>query len=259
MGPFQTSTPGWQGPYGEVFNALGFKTPDGQPYTGTSSVKGDPDLPNPVTINSGGMFAVAVDQVNTNPQIQIQSSPIPQNPTPDYLRNPIILSGGTLAATGHEVFFSSTGGVTTNNPVTAKLGGDFIVSPGTSTIDTFDPIGGSGARTVQLLAGTRVISNSTYSFTAGQVLTYGTTWSGTLNVDGGGYGGEFDLMRDSGGSAAVSVASGEINIQHGATVKLLNLTTDDEYWETSTGTAEEPSVRSPIRTVCFTTLRRTTA
>ncbi len=78
--------------------------------------------------------------------------------------------------------------------MTAKLGGDFIVSPGTSTIDTFDPIGGSGARTVQLLAGTRAISNSTYSFTAGQVLTYGTTWSGTLNVDGGGYGGEFDLI-----------------------------------------------------------------
>ncbi len=39
----------------------------------------------------------------------------------------------------------------------------------------------------------------------------------------------------------MSVASGaDINIQHGATVKLLNLTTDDEYWETSTGTAEEP-------------------
>ena len=144
-----------------MLNALGFKTPDGQPYTGSGSVKGDPDLPNAVTVKSGGMFAVAADQFDRNTEIVTQGSPVPRNSTPSYLRNPIILSGGTLAATNFEVSFPAAGGcVTTNTPVTAKLGGNFTVL-GTSTIDTYDPIGGSGARKVQLLAGTRVLSNST--------------------------------------------------------------------------------------------------
>ena len=36
----------------------------------------DPDLPNAVTVNAGGILAVAVDQVNTNPNITSQ----PVNP-----------------------------------------------------------------------------------------------------------------------------------------------------------------------------------
>ena len=181
---------------------------------------GDPDIPNGVTVNAGGMFAVAVDQVNQNPSIAADNIATPQNATPGYLRNPITLNGGTLAATGYEVSFgsavSATGVALTNTPVTAKLGGDFIVSPGTSTVDTYDPIGGSGARTVQLLGGSRILSNSTAAFAAGTLLTYNTVWDGTLNVDGGGFGGQLQLLRDSGGS--VSVAAG-------ATISLLNKAT----------------------------------
>ncbi len=179
VGPFPTTTPNWTtGPQGQLLNALGFKTAEGQTYTGAGSVTGDPDIPNGITVNSGGMFAVAVDQVNQNPSIAADSSPTPQNDTPGYLRNPITLNGGTLAATGFEVSFGSavseTGVVATNTPVTAKLGGDFVVSAGTSTVDTYDPIGGSGARTVQLLGGSRIISNSTAAFAAGTLLTYNT-------------------------------------------------------------------------------------
>lgn len=221
VGPIPTTNANWTtGPQGQILNALGFKTVEGQTYAGAGSVQGDPDIPNGVTVNAGGMFAVAVDQVNLNPSI---SSGTPQNTTPDYLRNPITLNGGTLAATGYEVAFasavSSTGVVTTNTPVTAKLGGDFIVSPGTSTVDTYDPIGGSGARMVQLLGGSRVLSNSTYAFAAGTVLTYNTIWSGTLNVDGGGYGGQFQILRDSGGSVSVT-AGAMINLVNKATLLL---------------------------------------
>ncbi len=222
VGPFPTTTTSWTtGPEGQLLNALGFKTVEGQTYAGSGSVKGDPDVPNGVTVNSGGMFAVAVDQVNQNPSIAANNIATPQNDTPDYLRNPTTLSGGTLSATGYEVSFgsavSATGVAFTNTPVTAKLGGDFIVSPGTSTVDTFDPIGGSGARTVQLLGGSRIISNSTAAFAPGTLLTYNTVWSGMLNVDGGGFGGQFQILRDSGGS--VSVAPGAaINLLHSATL-----------------------------------------
>ncbi len=45
---------------------LGFKTLDGQTTgsQGTQAVNGDPDMPNGVTVNHGGMFVVAADQVN---------------------------------------------------------------------------------------------------------------------------------------------------------------------------------------------------
>jgi autotransporter-associated beta strand protein len=216
--PTTTNTPGWSGPTGQILNALGFKTLDGQTYAGAGSIKGDPDMPNGVTVNSGGMFAVAVDQVNQNTAIVNQGIATPQNDTPNYLRNPITLSGGTLAATAFEVSFPDSGGVAaTTNPVTARLGGDFTVSPGTSTVDTYDPVGGTGARTVQLLGGTRVLSNSTAAFAAGTVLTYGTTWAGALNVDGGGYGGQFQLLRDSGETVTV-LPGANINILNGASV-----------------------------------------
>ncbi len=98
--PSSTST-GWGGPYGEPLNALGFHTPNGQSYPGTQA---DPDLPNAVTVNAGGILAVAVDQVNANPNIT--SGPV--NPTPNYLRNPVTLNGGAIAATGYEVSFGTS-------------------------------------------------------------------------------------------------------------------------------------------------------
>ena len=65
VGPYQVSTGVWNGPYGQLFNALGFKTLDGQTSgSGTQAVNGDPDMPNGVTVHSGGMFVVAADQVN---------------------------------------------------------------------------------------------------------------------------------------------------------------------------------------------------
>ncbi|MGO9115295.1 MAG: beta strand repeat-containing protein [Thermoguttaceae bacterium] len=233
VGPYQpsfynSSADYWSGPAGQLLNALGFKTVDGQTYNGSGSVQGDPDIPNGVTVHSGGMFAVAVDQVNTNASLQYSESTA--NPTPDYLRNPITLSGGTLAATGYEMVFNTTsfpndpfglaGGSMSTTPVTAKLGGDFTVSPGTSTIATYDPLGNTGARTVQLLGGSRTLSNSTAAFAAGTVLTYNTIWNGTLNVDGGtAQGGQFDLWRDAGGTVSVGTGA-SINILNGATVNV---------------------------------------
>jgi len=232
IGPYQQTATGWNGPYGQLLNALGFKTLNGQTYNGSGSVQGDPDMPNGVTVHSGGMFAVAVDQVNTNPNIILYNQATPVNNTPDYLRNPITLSGGTLAATGYEMdFFALT---LTNSLVTAKLGGDFTVGTGTSTIATYDPIGSSGTRTVQLLGGSRTLSNSTAAFAAGTTLTYNTTWDGTLNVDGGtANGGEFDLFRDSGGT--VTVASGaKINIRNGATVNVGGTEPNAALYDTTT-------------------------
>ena len=73
--PTPTST-GWGGPYGQPLNALGFHTPNGQSYPGTQA---DPDLPNAVTVNAGGILAVAVDQVNANPNIT--GGPVNATPT----------------------------------------------------------------------------------------------------------------------------------------------------------------------------------
>ena len=170
IGPYQTPFNGWS-PTGQLLNALGFKTLDGQTDNG-SGIQGDPDMPNGVTVHSGGMFAVAVDQVNTNSAITTQHAAQPVNSTPDYLRNPITLSGGTLSATGYEVadfnadyadyFTQST------TPVTAKLGGNFTVTPGTSTIATYNVIGGTGAAHGPASSGgSRTLVNATAAFAAG--------------------------------------------------------------------------------------------
>jgi autotransporter-associated beta strand protein len=252
VGPFQqpngNGVGGWS-QSGQVLNALGFKTLNGQTYNGSGSVQGDPDMPNGVTVHSGGMFVVAVDQVNTN-QVQgrygngtytetpvsggfnVTGGSYGVNGTPDYLRNPITLAGGTLAASGSEIAdfgipnYNSLNQpadwfTTDSTPVTARLGGNFTVSGSiASTIDTFDPLGGNGPRTVQLVGGSRLISNATAAYAAGITLDYNTTWAGTLNVDGGtSGGGQFDLFRDNGGT--VSVSSGAlINIMNGATVNV---------------------------------------
>ena len=266
VGPYQppndNGVGGWS-QTGQPLNALGFKTLNGQTYNGSGSVQGDPDMPNGVTVHSGGTFVVAVDQVNWN-QVQGQFGDGPYteipvsggfnvvggtygvtggsygvtggsygvNGTPDYLRNPITLVGGTLAASGSEIAdfgfpdYNSANQpldwfATDSTPVTARLGGNFTVSGSiASTIDTFDPFGGSGGRTVQLVGGNRLLFNATAAYAAGTTLYYNTTWAGTLNVNGGtAGGGEFDLFRDNGGT--VSVSSGAlINIMNGATVNV---------------------------------------
>ncbi len=192
-------TPGaYAGPYGEPLNALGF-------------VNGDPDSPNTVTVNSGGILAVAVDAPNTNPNITSS----PTDPTPDYLRTSVVLSGGALAATGSEVSYdpSPTGpqGVSTGVKVTARFGGDLTVNAGTSKILTYNPAIPSETRTVQLVGGSRTITSGT--------ITYNTNWNGNLEVDPGtSGGGEFDIIRDAGN---VSVTPGAtLTVDAGATVVL---------------------------------------
>jgi fibronectin-binding autotransporter adhesin len=234
VGPFaeQQSSPSWFGPYGQPLNALGYKTVFTQ--AGSSTYTPEPDLPNKVTLNAGGMLAVAVDQVNTS-----QYADTPANPTPNYLRNPIFLNGGTIAATGFEADLtgaSGTIGSPTSTEVVARLGGDFSLVGGTSTIATYDPVGNTGARTVQLVGGSRTLANATAYYAMNTTLTYSTAWSGTLNVDGGtAGGGEFDLFRDASGTAStVSVASGaRINILNGATV---NVGGTEQYGTLSDGT-----------------------
>ena len=143
-------------------------------------------MPNAVTVNAGGMLAVAVNQANTNPNIT--SGPV--NPTPDYLRNPVTLNGGSISATGYEVTFSTstTGpqGVPDGTPVTARFGGDFTVATGTSTVLTYDAVSGTGGgRTVELVGGSRMLGSASIGWAAGSTITYNTNWIGTLQVDGG--------------------------------------------------------------------------
>ena len=182
VGPFvgtalavTTSNAGdWSGASGEVFNALGFKTAFTSTAAGVTQAAGNPDLPNPVTVNKGGMLAIANDQLNGNPN---NTEATLANPTPPYYRNAVTLSGGSLAATGAEVTWNSTGtseGLITqsNSAVVARLGGSFSTS-GTSTILTYDPNGQAvdsngvpidsdlnQGRTVELVGGSRVLSNS---------------------------------------------------------------------------------------------------
>jgi fibronectin-binding autotransporter adhesin len=238
VGPYQVSTyQVWDGPYGQLFNALGFKTLDGQTTgsAGTLAVNGDPDMPNGVTVNHGGMFVVAADQVNYTWDSTYAintlagSSEYGVNGTPNYFRNPITLTGGTLAVSGNEVIMSlnpsNYGGlpiVAGTTAVTGLFGGNFIVSAGTSTIATYDVLGSTGTRTVQLLGGSRVLSNSTAAYAAGTTISYSTNWSANsvLNVDGGtAGGGEFDLLRDAGGLVTVG-SNAKINIINGATVRV---------------------------------------
>ena len=211
-----------------MLNGLGF---------GGTGSQSDPDIPNSVTV-AGGKFVVAVDQVNTlydqanpftgNSILTVASSAQAYgvNGTPNYLRNPITLSGGTLAVSGYEVSFGvadlgndnySPEVTPTNTLVKARLGGNFAVTgTGASAIQTFDSDGNS--RTVQLLGGTRELSNSTAAYGAGTTLNYTTSWGGPLTVDGGGVGGQFQLLRDSGGSATYVAPGAAINIINRATV-----------------------------------------
>ena len=208
-------SPGYNGPHGEPLNALGFKVPATQLHGGNDA---DPDLPNAITVN-GGILAIAVDAHNTNPT----NTAFPVNSTPDYIRNPVILAGGKIAATGYEVTYNEDPGlgegIPNSNPVVARFGGDFTVAAGISQVLTYDPVGGTGARTVELVGGTRTITADSPGFNANDVITYSTNWVGTLQVNAGGtVGGSFNIKRDGG---TVSVAPGaELDILAGATVNV---------------------------------------
>ncbi len=232
--PASTST-GWGGPYGEPINALGFHTPNGQVYPG---VAGDPDLPNAVTVNSGGILAVAVDQVNGNPNNMVKVNGVftdgAVNSTPTYLRNPITLNGGAIASTGYEVTFGasngtdSSGNPTSTNPqgmpdstlVVAQFGGSLTVNSGTSQVLTYDPVGSTGARQVDLVGGTRTLSNSSVGWAAGSTIVYSTSWVGTLQVNPGTTtGGVFAISR-TGGNTSIG-PNAALQILSGAGVDLL--------------------------------------
>ncbi len=237
VGPYQVSTSIWNGPYGQLFNALGFKTLD--PTSGTST-QGDPDMPNGVTVNHGGMFVVAADQVNYTADSTYAlntlsgSSEYGVNGTPNYFRNPITLNGGTLAVSGNEVVMSQTFGPEPisagTTPVTGLFGGNFIVNAGTSTVATYDTLGSTGTRAIELLGGSRVLANSTAAYAAGTTISYSTNWSANsvLNVDGGtAGGGEFDLLRDASGLVTVG-SNAKINIINGATVRVGDVSANGE-------------------------------
>jgi len=224
----------WSGPNGQPLNALGFKTPSGQ---GNSSY-GDPDLPNGVTVHAGGTLAIAVDQVNTNPN----GAGVGYNGTPDYLRNPITLAGGSVAATGSEVDFGTNTtdpqGVPNGTSVVARLGGNFTVNPGVSKVLVYNPVitgdtgFTAGPRTVSLVEGARTLTNldSWWSSIAGGQSTftiqYTTTWNGTLEVaaqdqNGTYQPGVFMIARNAGAgpvTVGTGASAGKIQIDQGATV-----------------------------------------
>ena len=203
--------PGYAGPYGEPLNALGFKVPATPKNTFTGGPRADADLPNAIKV-TGGIFAIGVDAPNTNPNIITN----PENPTPNYLRNPVTLAGGSIAATGFEVDYSVNNGdpqgVPNSIPVKARLGGDFSVASGTSKVLTYDPLNSLEARTVELVGGSRSITNASAAFNTGDVITYSTNWVGTLQVDAGG---------TSGGSFNINRSGGNVSVTPGAVLEIL--------------------------------------
>jgi len=197
VGPviFNPAGSGYGGPFGEPLNALGF--------AGTSA-NGDPDAPNPVSL-TGGILALAIDQPNVvagqNPNV----TNFPVNPTPNYLRNPITLNGGALAATGKEVDYTTGDpngdqGKPNATNVIARFGGDLTVAGTGSRILTATPSLLTEGRKVQLVGGSRTLANASPNFAANSTITYVTTWNGVLTVDPGSAGaaGSFDIIRDAG-------------------------------------------------------------
>ncbi len=194
------------GPYGQALNALGFKT--------TSSGTADPDLPDTITV-SGGVLAIAVDQVNTNPN----NTGTAANVTPEYIRNGIVLNGGAIAATGSEVLYDSNPDNAQSTPsgtnVTAKFGGDFTIGAGSSKVLLYNPVVQDGvagfeasSRNVALVAGSRTLANASPGFAAGSVISNKVTWIGNLTVDPGQYtGGVFEINRTGGTTSVAKGAS----------------------------------------------------
>ena len=221
----------WTGCTGEVLNALGFALPIGQNFRTSAGATPNPDLPNPVTVNNGGILALAVDQLDANPY----NTQVPVNPTPSYLRSAVALNGGAIASTGYDVMFYKSGGTAqavtisgSNKPVVARFGGDFTVGNGVSSASgsgsvlTYDPngpvttdsfgnaiVGDSGARVVELVGGSRFLANASPGLSASTTLTYATNWDGTLVVaSSGNVGGTFNIKR----------SGGTVNVLPGASI-----------------------------------------
>jgi len=215
-------TASYRGPYGEPLNGLGYQALDGT--TLASAQTGDPEKPSPVFVNAGGTLALAVDAANANPNKLNGNEP--PNSTPNYLRAPVTLNGGALAATGNEVTYDANSGndnpegVANANLVVAHFGGDFTVSSAAgSQILTFNPANPTEGRTVQLVAGTRLLANATPFYAANTTVVFGTNWNGNLEINPGtSTGGSFDIIRDGG---TVSVTAGAtITVDQNATLNL---------------------------------------
>ena len=105
--------------------------------------------------------------------------------------------------------------------VTGLFGGNFIVSAGTSTIATYDPLGGTGAGPCSFWAAIErspTPRRPTPLAPPSRTPRTGAANS-VLNVNGGtAGGGEFDLLRDAGGVVTVGSNAEKINIINGTTV-----------------------------------------
>ena len=108
---------------------------------------------------------------------------------------------------------------------------------GTSKVLTYDPVGGTGARTVELVGGSRYLANASIGWAAGSTINYATNWGGTLTVDPGATtGGAFNIKRTA-ASASVTVAPGAtLNILAGATVNIVGANVDAHGSYDETGT-----------------------
>ena len=201
----------WNGPVGEPLTALGFMTPKGA----STSTNGNANAPTTATVKSGGLLAIAVDQINPlDSALQPGAFNNNFNPTPAYLRTGVVLSGGSVAATGYEAtFLQQTTGTeaaitAANNPVVARFGGNFTVSSSGGAVLTYEPNGkakdslgntivtDNGSRTVELVGGTRYLANLSYGYAAGTTVQFATNWSGNLTVaSSGAVGGTFNIKR----------------------------------------------------------------
>jgi len=212
----------------QTINALGFKTEAG-------STGADPDLTNTVFIHAGGTLAIAVDQLNKDFPLDTNGNPYTTstaatsyavNLTPDYIRNSVVIDGGSIEATGSEVTFNTVAsglpeGVPNGTAVVARFGGNFSVTANGGKVLVSDVTGGTGARLVELDGGTRTLANASPAFPAGQVLNYSTAWDGTLEIDPGATtGGIFNVNRTSVAGGVSVTAAATIKVDSGAELEL---------------------------------------
>ena len=226
----------WNGPTGEPFTALGFMVPK----TNSTSYYGNPDMPTTATMNTGGVLAIAVDQLNPlDPTLAPGYYTSNFNATPAYVRTSVVLAGGSVASTGYEATFlqqsSGTQAAITsaNSPVVARFGGNFTVSNSGGSVLTYDPNGqakdswgnaiasDNGSRTVELTGGLRYLAGQSWGYAAGTTVSFSTNWNGPLTVASSGTtGGTLNIKR-SGGYVTVT-SSASIAIQPYSTVNISN-------------------------------------
>ena len=140
-----------------------------------------------------------------------------------------------MRSTGYEVTFTAANGTngagqpTANGvpegmpdatEVIAQFGGSLTINAGTSQVLTYDPVGNTGARQVDLVGGTRYLANASPGWAAGSTVVYTTSWMGTLQVNPGTTtGGVFAISRSGGNTyigpnAALQILAGAVvNLQ----------------------------------------------